>query len=152
MIRLEMKKYNDINRKAAKISALSSGKTRKYEYLTGEDISPSNQQQIIEHAKFTYSPLGKTFEKLKTIEDQSKKQVDALENLKQKEETKPIEDKFNDRKKGTIIFNELVNERKKIMSKLYDSIDYNNLKFDYMGTTKDVSFMNIKILKNFLMQ
>ena len=37
-----------INREAAKISALSSGKIRKYEYLTGEDILPSNQQQIIE--------------------------------------------------------------------------------------------------------
>ena len=45
----------DINREAAKISALSSGKIHKYEYLTGEDILPSNQQQIIEQAKFTYS-------------------------------------------------------------------------------------------------
>ena len=52
----------DINRKAVKISALLSGKIRKYEYLTGEDILPSNQQQIIELAKFTYSPLGKAFE------------------------------------------------------------------------------------------
>ena len=52
-----------INREAAKISALSSGKTHKYEYLTGKDILPSNQQQIIEQAKFTYSPLGKAFEK-----------------------------------------------------------------------------------------
>ena len=53
----------DINRLAAKISVLSSGKIDKYEYLTGEEILPSNQQQIIEHAKFTYSPLGKGFEK-----------------------------------------------------------------------------------------
>ena len=53
----------DINREAAKISALSSGKICKYEYVTGEDILPSNQQQIIEQAKFTYSPLGKAFEK-----------------------------------------------------------------------------------------
>ena len=60
---------------------------------------PFNQQQIIEHAKFTYSPLGKAFEKqTKTIEDQGKKQVDALkslESLKPKEvkseETKPID-------------------------------------------------------------
>ena len=60
----------DINRETAKISALSSGKIHKYEYLTGEDILPSNQQQIIEQAKFTYSPLGKAFEKqIKTIED-----------------------------------------------------------------------------------
>ena len=73
----------DINREAAKISALSSGEIHKYEYLTGQDISPSNQQQIIEQTKFTYSPLGKVFEKQKkTIEDQGNKQVDALESLK----------------------------------------------------------------------
>ena len=53
----------DINREAAKISALSSGKIHKYEYLTGEDILPSNKQKIIEQDKFTYSPLGKAFEK-----------------------------------------------------------------------------------------
>ena len=56
----------DINRKTAKISALSSGKIDKYEYLTGEDILPPNQQPIIEQAKFTFSPLGKAFERKKT--------------------------------------------------------------------------------------
>ena len=71
-IRVEKLQY-DINREAAKISALSSGKIDKYEYLTGEEILPFNQQQIIEQAKFTYSPLGKAFEKqTKTIEDQGK--------------------------------------------------------------------------------
>ena len=50
-IKDEKRKY-DINKEAAKISALSSGKIHKYEYLTGEDILPSNQQQIIEQAKF----------------------------------------------------------------------------------------------------
>ena len=49
----------DINREAAKISGLSSGRIDKYEYLTSEETLPSNQQQIIEQAKFTYSPLGK---------------------------------------------------------------------------------------------
>ena len=48
-----------INRDAAKISALSSCKIDKYEYLTGEEILPSNQKKKIEQAKFTYSPLGK---------------------------------------------------------------------------------------------
>ena len=68
-IRDEKLQYN-INREAAKISVLSSGKIRKYEYLTGEDILPPNQEQIIEQAKFTYSTLGKAFEKqIKTIED-----------------------------------------------------------------------------------
>ena len=46
----------DINREAAKISGLSSGKIHQYEYLTGEDILPSNQQEITEQARFTYSP------------------------------------------------------------------------------------------------
>ena len=69
----------DINREAAKISALSSGKIDKYEYLTGEEILPSNQQQLIQQAKFNYSPLGKALEKqVKTIKDQGEKQVDAL--------------------------------------------------------------------------
>ena len=51
----------DINREAAKISALSSGKIHKYEYLTDEDILPSDQKQIIKQARFTYSPLGNSF-------------------------------------------------------------------------------------------
>ena len=62
------------------MSALSSGKVDKYEYLTGEEILPY-QQQIIEQAKFTYSPLGKAFEKqTKTIEDQGEKQIKAIQN------------------------------------------------------------------------
>ena len=72
-----------INREAAKISALSSGKIHRYEYITGEDILPSNQQQIMEQTKFTYPPLGKAFEKqIKTIEDQRRKQAEALNTLK----------------------------------------------------------------------
>ena len=66
----------DINREAAKIPALSSGKLHKYQYLTGEDILPSNQQQIIEQTKFTYSSLGKGFDKqIKAIEDQGKNRL-----------------------------------------------------------------------------
>ena len=60
-IRDEKLQY-DISREAAKISALSSGKIDKYEYLTGEEILPSTQQQIIKQAKFSYSSLGKAFE------------------------------------------------------------------------------------------
>ena len=43
----------DINREAAKISALSSGKINKYEFLTGKEILPSDQSRILEQAKFT---------------------------------------------------------------------------------------------------
>ena len=71
----------DINREAAKLSVLSTGKTNKYEYLTGEEILPFNQKQRIEKAKFNYSPLGKAFKKQINIEDQGKKQVNALKDL-----------------------------------------------------------------------
>ena len=61
--------------------------------------------------------------------------------MKPKEQTKPIEDKSNNQLKATITFKrKRINERKKIMSQLYDSVDYNNLKFEYVGLTKDVSF------------
>ena len=54
----------DISRKAAKISALSSGKSDKNEYLKGKRTLPSHQRQITEQAKFAYSPLGEASEKL----------------------------------------------------------------------------------------
>ena len=106
----------DIKREAAKISALSPGKIHKYEYLTGEDILPSNQQQIIEQTKFTYSPLEKAFEKqIKTIEDRGEKQIDALKDLKPKEQTKAITYKSDDDNDKTStskeIYNEILEER-----------------------------------------
>ena len=65
------KLQNFINSETAKISALSSGKLDKFDYLTAEEILPSNQRQIIEQGKFVYSPLGKAFGKeTKTVEDQ----------------------------------------------------------------------------------
>ena len=57
------KLQDDINSEAAKISALSSGKIDKCEYLADEETLPSNQRQIVEQAKFAYSSLGKAFEK-----------------------------------------------------------------------------------------
>ena len=68
-IRDEKLQY-DTNREAAKISALSSRKIDKYEYLTGEEILLSDQRRLIEQVKFTYFPLRKAWEKqAKTIED-----------------------------------------------------------------------------------
>ena len=95
-IRDEKLQYN-INREAAKISAWSSNKIGKYEYLTGEKILPFNQKKIIEQAKFTYSPLGKAFEKqIKTIKKKKKGQVEVLKDLKTKEQ-KAIENKSDDK-------------------------------------------------------
>ena len=62
----------DINREASKISALSSGNIHEYEYLTSEDILRSNQQQVIQQVRFTYSPLGKVFKKQIRTKSKSK--------------------------------------------------------------------------------
>ena len=68
-IRGEKLQY-DINREAARISALSSRKTGKNEYLTGEEILPSDQKRVMEQGKFNYTPLEKASEKqTKAIED-----------------------------------------------------------------------------------
>ena len=136
----------DINREAAKISALSSGKIDKYEYLNGEEILPSNQQQIIEQAKFTYSPLGKAFQKqTKTVEDQGEKKIKAIQN---KNFNKSIEkarfDSDDDlailRKKE--LHNELTEEKKTEIKNLDNSVDRdkNKLIYKYKGNTSDVDF------------
>ena len=110
------KLQNDINREAAKTFALPPSKIHKYEDLTGEEILPSNQQQVIEQAKFIYSPLRKAFEKqINTIEDQGQKQVEALKGLKTKQQTKVTEDKpeeKNNLPRSAIIFNDLISKRK----------------------------------------
>ena len=106
----------DINREPAKISALSSGKIHKYEYLTGEDNTlPSNQQQIIEQAKRTYSLLEKAFEKqIKTFEDQGEKQIKAIQDQAKTKTTKKYDPDAKDTPfilKQNEIFIELIDER-----------------------------------------
>ena len=125
----------DINREAAKISALSSGKLHKYIYLTGEDILPSNQQQIIEQTKFTYSPLGKAFKKqTKAIEDHGKKQVETLENLKPIEGSKAIT--YDDES----LEQKLLDKRLDEIQELSKNIDYKYL--NYIFTTKASGSVN----------
>ena len=97
---------------------------------------PSNQQQIIEQAKFTYSPLGKAFEKqIKTIEDQGKKQIDALADLKPKE-IKPRETKPN--KYGDYFIDGLTKIRES-----YKRIDFNNLTYNF----KDLKIPPVGFIK-----
>ena len=91
------KQRQNIDREAAKLSALSSCKTDKYECLKGEEILPSNQKQIIEQAKYTYSHLRKAFEKqTKTIEDQGKKQIKVIENNKKQLDSNDADDYKNE--------------------------------------------------------
>ena len=94
-IRDEKLQY-DINRAAAKISALSSGKIYKYEDLTCEEILPSDQSRMIEQVNF---PLANTLEKqITTMEDQAKKKKKKRQNKKKQVEAlkvlKPVQQKF----------------------------------------------------------
>ena len=133
----------DINREAAKISALSSGKIDKYEYLTGEELLPSNQQQIIQQAKFAYSPLGKALEKqIKTIEDQGKKQVKAIQDNKQLVNINKDDD-YKDKlllSKEREIFKDIYNKRLDKIEELNNKIDYNNVNYVVIGTGDKYSF------------
>ena len=118
----DAKLQDDINRETAKISALSSNKISKYEYLTGEEILPSNQKQITEKAKFTYSPLGKSFEKkIKTIEYQGQKKVEVLKNLKPENQIKSIEGIFPEDYKSVEIKNK-INKIKEYEKKSIETI------------------------------
>ena len=139
-IRDEKLQY-DINREVAKISALSSS---KYEYLTGEEILPSYQQQIIEQAKFTYSALGKAFEKqIKTIQDQRKKQMKAIQNQGEIKTIKKYD--YSDKDSPLIskqreIFNRRVDERLEEITKLDKRVNSDDLIYRYKGATDDEKF------------
>ena len=101
----------DINREEQKISALWSGKTDKYEYLTGEEILPSDKSRITQQAKLTYSPLGKAFDK-QTIEDQGMKQVEVLKLEENNENIKSVEGIFTKGMRTNEIKNEIDGIRK----------------------------------------
>ena len=130
-----------------KYSALSSGKIHKYEYLTGEEILPSNKQQIIQQAKFNYSPLGKALEKqTKIIEDQGKKQVKAIQDNKQLVNINRDDD-YKDKlllSKEREIFKDICNKRLDKIEELSNKIDYNNLKYVTINNHTEYNFSESK--------
>ena len=134
----------DINRETAKISALSSGKIDKYEYLTGKEILPSNQQQIIEQAKFAYSPLGKAFEKqTKIIEDQGEKQIKAIQDKRRIKSIEKFNYDINDSPivlKEKKIYNKLTEESFEKINDLDKRVNNNKLVFKYKGNTSNEDF------------
>ena len=126
----------DINREAAKISALLSGKLDRYEYLTGEEILPSNQRQIIEKAKFTYSLLGKAFGKqTKTTKEQGRKQIDAITDQNERLVASANKDDHNDDHKDIYkeIFDKLAQEKSDKIKELTYEIDYDDLTYYFTG-------------------
>ena len=131
----------DINREAAKISALSSGKLDKYEDLTGEEIFPSNQQQIIQQAKFNYSSLGKAIEKqIKTIKGQGEKQVKAIQD---KQIVNINKDDYKDKlllSKEREIFKDIYNKRLNEIEEMSNEINYNDLNYIVLNTDMEYKF------------
>ena len=112
---------HQINREPAKISALSSGKIDKYEYLIDEEILPFNQRKIIEQAKFAYSPLGKAFVK------QTEKQVDFINSLhisNNKDESKQTESILIQN-----LMNDFIRAKLKEIVKLQDVVKKDDLNY-----------------------
>ena len=124
----------------------------KYEYLTGEEILPSNQQQIIQQGKIIYSPLGKAFEKqIKTIEDQGKKQVKAIQDkqLVNINNNNDYKDKLLLSKEREI-FKDIYNKRLDKIEELNNKIDYDNLKYVVINSNKKLDFSELKHPLTFL--
>ena len=112
---------------------------------------PSNQQQIIEQTKFTYSPLGKAFEKqTKTIEDQGEKQIKATQDNKQQ----LISD--NDYKNKLLIskereiFKDIYNKRLDKIEELNNKIYYDDLKYVVESSGDEYRFYKLKDAITFL--
>ena len=117
----------DLNRKAAKISALSSNNLDKYEYLTGEDLGL--KPSTVEQAKFEYSPLGKIFNKgldkdnkkeelfkrLQNIKDKNEKQLQATKDQGEKQLKEPKKKELIDKSKMLKVIDEI---RRKIMKQI----------------------------------
>ena len=104
--------------------------------LTGEDILPPNQQQIIEQAKLTYSLLGKAFEKqIETIEVQGKKQVEVLK-------TKAINE--NNPSISKDIYEKILEERMDEILEMSREINYKNLVYDFKVLTSSISFTKFR--------
>ena len=121
----------DIDREAAKISALSSGKIDKCKYLTGQKVLCSNQRQVIEQAKFTNSPFGKAFKKqTRIIVEQGREQNEAI-----KVHGKQLLKSSSEKESLLLfeIFSEFSNERIKKIQYLSKQIDFNNLAYYFKG-------------------
>ena len=130
------KLQHDISKEAAKISALWSGKIYKQKYLTGEKILPSNQEQMIEKAKFTYYSLRKAFkQQIKHIKDQIEKHMKSTEDNKKQPDNELLL-----LKEGTI-FKNIYKKRLNKMDELSTKIDYNNLKYTVSSSCKIINLV-----------
>ena len=142
----------DLDRKAAKISALSSNDLNKYEYLTGEDLGL--KPSTVEQAKFEYCPLGNFFTKeldkdedkkeglfkrLKNIEGKNEEQLKVLKDQSEKPQ---IISKVKNPNFNNVSFRNLLDAKSMdVFNKIRDQdeiIDYSRLNF--IGSSKKYAF------------
>ena len=146
----------DLDRKTAKISALSSNNLDKYEYLTGEDLGL--KLSSIEQAKFEYSPSCKTFNKgldkddkkeelFKRLENIIDKNEEQLKVLKDQLEKQPIISKIKNPNFNNVSFKNLLDDKSmKVFDKIRNQdeiIDYSQL--NSIGSSKSI-LLNLEIL------
>ena len=123
----------DLDRKTAKISALSSNNLDKHEYLTGEDLGL--KPSTIEQAKFEYSPLGKNFNKGLDKDDQKEGLLKRLKNIEDKNEELPkVKTKNENIKEVTDFIKEPL------------SLEAENLIEQIKIKQKDVDYRKLKII------
>ena len=129
MVKVEMKNCNLILTEKQQISALSWSKIDKYEFLTAKEILPSDQSRITEQAKFTYPPLVKAFEKqTETVEEQGKKQIDAIKNQNKRLEALTNKDDYHER------FDEITELTNEMNQNEYIILKVNLLERDLMSS------------------
>ena len=128
---------SDLDRKAAKIYALSSNNLDKYEYLTGEylGLKPSTFEQT----RFEYSPLGNIFDKgldkdekkeglFKRLENIKNRNEEQLKVLKDQLEKQPIISKVKNPNFNNVSFRNLLDDKS---MKVFDEIRYQDEIIDY---------------------
>ena len=133
----------DLDRKAAKISALSSNNLDKYEYLTGEDLGL--KPNTIEQARFEYSPLGKIFNKGLSEDDKKEGLFKRLKNLegkiksKNKKESEPIKNE----EQSKIVKDEstVADKKSKEIVLLKDKLDFIFKNFDQIFNSTGKNFL-----------
>ena len=142
-IRHEKLQY-DIKRQAAKISALQSVKTDKYEYLTGEGTLPSDQSKFLEQAKFTCSPLGKAFEKqIKRLKSKEKNKWMLLKIKTKDYQLHKDDHKDNHKYIYKETFYEIINEKLDEIKELIDEISLSDLTYYFKCNTARKTFNDL---------
>ena len=133
----------DLDRKAAKISALPSKNSDEYEYLAGEDLGL--KPSTIEQARFDYSPLGKIFNKGLSENDKEEGLFEKLKNIegmiksKNKKESEPIKNEEE---------SEIIKDESTVADKKPKQIMLLKDKLDFIFKNYDQNFNNTG--KNFL--